>query len=68
MNKKRILGYYIWLVVAAGALALVYCVARLPASQLDMKFALLAVLTIFFSARFAISIPNYSGQDRKSVV
>ncbi|MDQ3919246.1 MAG: ATP-binding protein [Acidobacteriota bacterium] len=61
MNKKRILGYYIWLVVAAGALALVYCVARLPASQLDMKFALLAVLTIFFSARFAISIPNYSG-------
>jgi signal transduction histidine kinase/ActR/RegA family two-component response regulator len=61
MNKKRILEYYIRLVVVAGALALVYCVARLPASHLDMKFALLAVLTIFFSARFAISIPNYSG-------
>ena len=61
MDKKRVLEYYIWLVSAAGVAAVLYCALKVPLAQLDLKFALLAVLTIFFSARFAISIPNYSG-------
>ena len=61
MDKKRVLSYYIWLVVAAGAAAVAYCALRVPVGHLDLKFAVLALLTILFSARFAISIPNYSG-------
>src|SRR5205085_3532476 len=61
MDKKRVLSYYIWLVVAAGAAAIAYCALRVPVTRLDLKFVVLALLTIFFSARFAISIPNYSG-------
>jgi signal transduction histidine kinase len=61
MDKKRVLSYYIWLVVAAGAAAIVYCALRVPVARLDLKFAVLALLTILFSARFAISIPSYSG-------
>ncbi|PYS79401.1 MAG: hypothetical protein DMF66_02860, partial [Acidobacteria bacterium] len=61
MDKKRVLSYYIWLVVVAGAAAIAYCALRVPVARLDLKFAALALLTIFFSARFAISIPNYSG-------
>jgi signal transduction histidine kinase/ActR/RegA family two-component response regulator len=61
VDKKRILEYYIWLVGAAGVATVAYCVYHVPVAQLDLKFAILAVLTVFFSARFAISIPNYSG-------
>jgi signal transduction histidine kinase/ActR/RegA family two-component response regulator len=61
MDKKRILDYYVWLIIAAGAGALVYCVVRMPFSHLDLKFVLLAALTIFFSARFVVSFPNFSG-------
>jgi len=61
MDKKRILEFYIWAVVVAGAAAVAYCIYNVPAAQLDLKFVLLASLAIFFSSRFAISIPNYSG-------
>jgi signal transduction histidine kinase/ActR/RegA family two-component response regulator len=61
MDKKRVLEIYIWLIIALGVGVVGYCVFKAPVVQLDLKFALLAILTIFFSARFAIRIPNYSG-------
>jgi signal transduction histidine kinase/ActR/RegA family two-component response regulator len=61
MDKKRVLSYYIWVVVAAGAAAMTYCALHVPVARLDLKFGMLALLTILFSARFAISIPSYSG-------
>jgi signal transduction histidine kinase/ActR/RegA family two-component response regulator len=61
MNKKRVLEVYTWLVIAVGAGVLAYSVIGIRVESLDLLFALLAVLTIFFSSRFAIHIPNYSG-------
>jgi signal transduction histidine kinase/ActR/RegA family two-component response regulator len=61
MNKRQILSYYTWFVIVLGAAALAYCVLMLPLARLDMKFALFALLTIFFSARFTFSFPNTSG-------
>ncbi|HEX3558477.1 MAG TPA: ATP-binding protein [Pyrinomonadaceae bacterium] len=61
MDKKRVLSYYIWFVIVAGAAVIAYCALHVPVARLDLRLAVLALLTIFFSARFAISIPNYSG-------
>jgi signal transduction histidine kinase/ActR/RegA family two-component response regulator len=61
MNRSRILDYYSKLVIAIGAVVLIYCVYTVPVARLDVKFALLAILAVLFSSRFAISIPNYSG-------
>jgi len=61
MNKRQILSSYAWIIIAAGAVTVAYCILTVPFAQLDLKFALLAALTIFISSRFVISIPNYSG-------
>ena len=61
MNKRRILNFYAWIITAVGAATVVYCALTVPLAQMDLKFLLLAVLTIFISSRFGISIPNYSG-------
>jgi signal transduction histidine kinase/ActR/RegA family two-component response regulator len=59
--KKRIFDFYSWLVIVAGVSVLTYCVSNVSASLLDTKFVLLALLTVFLSARIAINIPNDGG-------
>jgi signal transduction histidine kinase/ActR/RegA family two-component response regulator len=61
VNKKRIFDFYSWLVIVAGVVVLAYCVSNVSASLLDTKLILLALLTVFLSARIAIKIPNNGG-------
>jgi signal transduction histidine kinase/ActR/RegA family two-component response regulator len=61
VNKKRIFDFYSWLVIVAGAAVLAYCVSNVSAALLDPKLVLMALLTIFLSARIAINIPNNGG-------
>lgn len=61
MDKKRILDYYNWTVIALGGLVIIYCAYHVSTAQLDFKFIVLALLTILLSSRVAIHIPNYSG-------
>jgi signal transduction histidine kinase/ActR/RegA family two-component response regulator len=61
MDYARYLRLYVLLIIVLGAGALVLCVGSMSATQLDLNFLILAVLTIFFSSHVAISIPNSSG-------
>ncbi|HVF68639.1 MAG TPA: ATP-binding protein [Pyrinomonadaceae bacterium] len=61
MNKKRVFDFYSWLVVIAGMVVFAYSASKVPATLLDTKFILLALLTIFLSARIAINIPKDGG-------
>jgi signal transduction histidine kinase/ActR/RegA family two-component response regulator len=45
----------------AGLAVLAYCASTISASLLDTKFVLLALLTVFLSARIAINIPKDGG-------
>jgi signal transduction histidine kinase/ActR/RegA family two-component response regulator len=59
--KKRIFDFYSWFVIVAGVAVSAYCALHVTAALLDAKFVLLALLTVFLSARIAINIPNDGG-------
>jgi signal transduction histidine kinase/CheY-like chemotaxis protein len=61
VNKKRIFDFYSWLVIVAGVVILAYSASNVSASLLDVKLILLALLTVFVSARIAINIPKDGG-------
>jgi signal transduction histidine kinase/ActR/RegA family two-component response regulator len=61
VNKKRVFDFYSWLVIVAGVAVSAYCVSNVSAALLDPKLILMALLTIFLSARIAINIPNNGG-------
>ena len=61
MENKQWLEYYVRLVVALAVLALVLCLSTMSFAQLDLKFFLLATVTVFLSARFEIQIPHSDG-------
>ncbi|HEV3470337.1 MAG TPA: ATP-binding protein [Pyrinomonadaceae bacterium] len=61
MNNDRILGYYVWATIAAGAAVVVYCASRVELASLDLKYVLLSLLTIFLSSRISIAVPNTTG-------
>ncbi|HEX8351603.1 MAG TPA: PAS domain S-box protein, partial [Pyrinomonadaceae bacterium] len=51
---------YFRLLIAAGGGALLYALARLPASRLDLNFLLLAVITLTIGSRITVKIPRLS--------
>jgi len=61
MNRNRVIGYYVRLIILTGAAVLSYCVYQANPSQLDFKYLLVALVTIFLSARISITIPHASG-------
>jgi signal transduction histidine kinase/ActR/RegA family two-component response regulator len=61
MNKERVLNTYTRLVTALGLGAVVYAAFQVTPTLLDPMFPLLVILTVFFSPRLAIHIPNYAG-------
>ncbi|MCM3874227.1 MAG: response regulator [Pyrinomonadaceae bacterium] len=58
MSAHRLTKPYIWLVISLGAAALLVSVLRLPVERLDLRFVLLAVVTIFITSRISIRIPR----------
>src|SRR5215208_5310087 len=61
MASRNTREYYIRLVIALGVVALVLCLATLSFAKLDAQFLLLAIVTVFLSARVEIQIPHASG-------
>jgi len=58
MSGQRLTKLYIWLVISCGASAVLYSAYHLPAAVLDLRFALLALVTIFITSRISIRIPR----------
>ncbi len=51
---------YQWLVIAVGLLVACIEVGRLPLATIDLRFLLLAVLTLIISSRAAIKVPRFN--------
>ena len=58
MTRSRINQIYPWTIIAAGAAAVVFSVAHLTREHLDVRFLLLAVITILVGPRLSIPIPR----------
>ena len=58
MGKQRFINHYMWLVVVAGVMMVVYSVVKLPYPKLDFRFGLLFLLTVLISSRIAIKVPR----------
>ncbi|HJQ30987.1 MAG TPA: ATP-binding protein [Pyrinomonadaceae bacterium] len=61
MDSNRWLEYYARFVIALAAVALVLCLTTMSFSQINLPFVLLAVVTVFLSARAMIQIPHSGG-------
>ena len=61
MNKQQFTRPFMWSIVALGAAVLLFSIYRLPWTQLDLKFVLLAVMVVICS-RVAVPIPRVSGR------
>jgi signal transduction histidine kinase/ActR/RegA family two-component response regulator len=61
MNIRYWQEFYIRFVIALGAVALVLCLVTMSFAQLDLRFFLLAAVTVFLSGRVEIKIPHGSG-------
>jgi signal transduction histidine kinase/ActR/RegA family two-component response regulator len=58
MNRQRLAQPYIWSIVVTGAAACLYAAYHLPVARLDLRFALLALITITITSRISIQIPR----------
>ena len=61
MGKQRFTRPYMWAILLAGAAVCLYSIYRLPLERLDLRFLLLAVITITISSRLTVQIPRISG-------
>ena len=57
-EKHSFSTLYRWSSVAAGGAAIVYAGLRMPAPHFDLRFFLLAAVTVVISSRFAVKIPR----------
>jgi signal transduction histidine kinase/ActR/RegA family two-component response regulator len=62
MDKQRYVKPYMWVVVAAGAGAILYASMHLPVGRLDWRLLPLVAFTLLVSSRFCIPIPRTTGQ------
>src|SRR2546429_54050 len=61
MNRQRLTKPYMLLVIAIGAVVSVYSAIHLPIERIDLRFLVLALLTISISSRLSVRIPRISG-------
>jgi diguanylate cyclase (GGDEF)-like protein/PAS domain S-box-containing protein len=62
VNKERIRSLYLFSVALAGAAVTALCAWRLPFANLDSKFVVLTLITVFIGSRITIKIPGERGQ------
>jgi signal transduction histidine kinase/CheY-like chemotaxis protein len=60
MDRQRLIKLYMWLFVGIGAVVCVFSAANLPLKQLDIRFLILAIVTICISSRLSIQIPSFT--------
>jgi len=58
MTRSRLNQMYVWLVTAAGASVVVFSAAHLTRGQIDLRFLLLALVTVLIGSRLSIQIPR----------
>jgi len=59
--RQHSTNVYIWLIVAAGTLSVLYAAVTLPTGVIDGYFLLLTLITAVLGSRIAIRIPKISG-------
>ncbi len=60
MNSQRFSQPYIWSIVAAGITVCAVSIYRLPVQRLDVRFLILALITVGLTSRMSIDIPRLS--------
>lgn len=60
--KKRLASTYLWVTICAGGLIYFVAAYRLDIRLVDLKLAVIAILTIFLSSRISIRIPRFDSQ------
>src|ERR1044072_7972290 len=58
MSRARLNQIYVSLVVTAGTAALLFSLREFPLRQLDLRFLLMALVTILVAPRLSIPIPR----------
>jgi signal transduction histidine kinase/ActR/RegA family two-component response regulator len=61
MGRQRFTRPYMWAILLAGAGVSLYSIYSLPFGRLDLRFLILAVITITISSRLTVQIPRISG-------
>jgi diguanylate cyclase (GGDEF)-like protein/PAS domain S-box-containing protein len=61
-GRQRFAKPYMWLIVAVGAPICLFSAYHLPFGSLDLRFLLLALITVAVGSRIAVQIPRISGQ------
>ena len=61
-GRKRFSIPYMWLMAAFGVPIFLYSASHLPSAQLDSKFLILAVITVFLGSRVGVEIPHIGGR------
>jgi diguanylate cyclase (GGDEF)-like protein/PAS domain S-box-containing protein len=62
MNKQRSRTLFLWAVTLSGAAVTILCASRLPFTRLDLRFLVLALITIFISSKITIRVPRTRGR------
>ena len=57
-SQSKLLDAYRWVIVAAGAVALILSTVWLPAPRFDWRFLILAAVMMVVSSRFSVQIPR----------
>ena len=60
LSRQRFTVPYMWLIIAAGAAASAYAAARFSPGSLDLRFLLLAAVTLGLGSRLSVQIPRLS--------
>src|SRR6185369_5913915 len=58
MSRSRINQIYVWLVITTGVAVLAYSAAHLTRDQINIRFLLLALVTVIIGSRLSIPIPR----------
>ncbi len=60
LSRQRFTVPYMWLIIAAGTAASAYAAARFSLGSLDLRFLLLAAVTLGLGSRLSVQIPRLS--------
>ena len=58
MTRERLNQLYLWLIIAAGAMVALFSAGRLALGTIDVRFLLLALVTVLIGPRLSIQIPR----------
>jgi len=62
INKKKLASTYLWVTIFAGGLIYLVAAYRVDLKLVDLKLAVITILTIFLSSRISIRIPHFDSQ------